>query len=326
MGKGKRSAVAAIAVACIGTTGADAAAQQARVEYRDVFTTQQPGAPSGRMLRNDYFHASDPAAKSPALKHLRIELPTGARFDTGAVPPCRAGDAEIIATRGAACPKDSALGTEVYIVDTGFPEPNRFVTVDIQFFNEPGGIIVFTEDRSAGSRLVNHGKVTARTYDLDYPPLPGTPPEGGTNRSEDATFAAATGPGGAYLTTPPSCPAEGFWTFRATFTYVNGEEHLRESRSPCAAGATVQRLTFFRRQRARADRPGRLRLRAAAAGPAQIEIERGGRRVRRGEVRLRAGLNRVALPALPAGAYELTITSNGVRRRAALAVSKGGRR
>ncbi len=325
MGKGKRSAVAAAAIACIATTSGDAVAQQARVDYRDVFTTQQPGAPSGRMLRNDYFHASGPEAKSPALKHLRIELPPGARFDTGAVQACTASDAEIAATRGGACPDDSALGTEVYIVDTGFPEPNRFVTVDIQFFNERGGIIVFTEDRSAGSRLVNHGKVTERTYDLDYPPLPGTPPEGGTNRSEDATFAAATGPGGAYLTTPPSCPAQGFWTFRATFTYVNGEEHVRESRSPCAAGAAAQRITLFRRQRATAGERGRLRLRAAAAGRATLDIERRGRRLHRTDLRLAAGLNRVTLPALPAGRYQLTITGDGVRRRAALVVTRGGR-
>ena len=28
-------------------------------------------------------------------------------------------------------------------------------------------------------------------------------------------------------------------TFRATFTYVNGEVHNRESRSPCTAGALI---------------------------------------------------------------------------------------
>jgi hypothetical protein len=200
------------------------------------------------------------------------------------------------------------------------------VTVDIKFFNERDGLIVFTEDRSAGSRLVSHAKVTESTYDLDYPPLPGTPPEGGTNRSEDATFSAASGPGGAYLTTPPSCPAEGYWTFRATFTYVNGEVHERESRSPCAAGATApaQRLTFFRRQRARAGERGSLRMRASAPGSAVVDIERGGRRVHRGTVRLRAGLNRIALPALPAGRYTLTVAGEGVRRRAALVVSRGG--
>ena len=38
------------------------------------------------------------------------------------------------------------------MVDTGFPEPDRFVTVDIEFFNERDGLIVFSQDRSAGSR------------------------------------------------------------------------------------------------------------------------------------------------------------------------------
>src|SRR5215217_4598683 len=271
----RKLAAAAVLVACTGMAD-DAAAQQARVEYSDAFTTQQPGAASGRHNVNLYSAAADPAGKSPALKHLKITLPPGARFDTAAVERCKASDPEIIATRGDACPPDSLIGTEVYIVDTGFPEPNRFVTVDIKFFNEADGLKVFTEDRSAGSRLVNHAKLTASTYDLDYPPLPGTPPEGGVNKSEDATFTAATGPGGPFLTTPPSCPPEGYWTFHATFTYVNGEMHRRESRSPCKAGATAQRLTFFRGQHARAGARGTLRLRAATAGTATLTIEHSG--------------------------------------------------
>ena len=326
MGKGKQVAAAAV-LACVGVGEEDAVAQQARVEYRDVFTTQQPGTAAGRHQQNLYSHASDPNGKSPALKHLRIQLPPGARFDTAAVQRCTASDAEIIATRGDACPADSQVGTEVYIIDTGAPEPNRFVTVDIKFFNEKDGLKVFTEDRSAGTRLVSHAKLTGSTYDLDYPPLPGTPPEGGTNRSEDATFTAATGPGGAFLTTPPSCPPDGFWTFHATFTYVNGEVHERESRSPCASGATAsaQRLTFFRRQRARAGKRGTLRLRSSAAGSAVVEIARGDRRVHRDGVRLRRGLNRLRLPALAAGRYRLTVSAKGgVRRQATLAVTRGG--
>src|SRR5215211_2991022 len=294
MGKGKQAALAAAVLAYAGTAAVDdAAAQQARVDYHDAFTTQEPGAPSGRHNVNDYGHASDPSAKSPALKHLTIELPPGARFDTAAVPRCTASDAEVAATEGSACPQGSQVGSEVYVVDTGFPEPNRFVTVDIKFFNERDGLIVFSQDRSAHSRVVNHAKLTASTYDLDYPPLPGTPPEGGVNKSEDATFTAATGPGGPFLTTPPSCPPEGYWTFHATFTYVNGEMHRRESRSPCKAGAAAQRLTFFRRQHARAGARGTLRLRAAAAGTATLTIERGGRRVHRDSVRVHAGLNRL---------------------------------
>jgi hypothetical protein len=172
--------------------------------------------------------------------------------------------------------------------------------------------------------VVTHAKVTESTYDLEYPPLPGTPPEGGSNRSEDATFSAATGPGGAFLTTPPSCPEEGYWTFRATFTYVNGEQHVRHSRSPCQTGATAQRFTFFRRQRARAGKRGRLRLRAAVTGKAVLEITGSGRRVHRAGVRLRAGLNRIGLPALPAGRYALSVRAGDARRSAALIVNKGG--
>src|SRR5215208_3022623 len=306
----RKLAAAAVLVACTGMADA-AAAQQARVEYSDAFTTQQPGAASGRHNVNLYSAAADPAGKSPALKHLKITLPPGARFDTAAVERCKASDPEIIATRDDACPPDSLVGTEVYIVDTGFPEPNRFVTVDIKFFNEADGLKVFTEDRSAGSRLVNHAKLTTNTYDLDYPPLPGTPPEGGTNRSEDATFAAAAGPGGSFLTTPPSCPAAGYWTFHATFTYVNGEVHEKESRSPCQAGAVAQRLTFFRRQHARTGHRGTLRVRASKSGRAVLQIKRGARSVRRGSVRLREGVNRLRLPALPAGRYSLTLEPAG---------------
>ena len=76
----------------------------------------------------------------------------------------------------AACPEDSVVGTEVYLIDTGFPEPNRIVTTDITFLNEKDGIIVVTRDRDSGARVVLHGKIGPETYDLDIPPQPGTPP------------------------------------------------------------------------------------------------------------------------------------------------------
>jgi hypothetical protein len=325
MGKGKGAALAAATIATCAAAADAAVAQQAGVNYSDRFTTERPGAPSGRVLHNDYFNAADRGAKPPALKRLRIVLPAGARYDTSALPACGATDAELMARGPEACPADTKLGDEVYVFDTGFPEPNRYVTTDIDFFNERGGIIVFSQDRSAGSRVVSHGVVTERTYQLDYPPLPGTPPEGGGNRSEQATFTAATGSGGPYLRTPPSCPAAGHWTFRATFTYANGEVLERESRSPCrragGAPAAAQRLTFFRRQHARAGRRGRLRLRAARSTPAVITVRRRGRLVARRSVRLHAGLNRLRLPAVGRGRYRLTVSSGGVRRRARLVVS-----
>jgi hypothetical protein len=323
MGKGRHAALTAAAITAFAGAADTAIAQEAGVTYSDRFTTERPGAASGRALRNDYFNATDRAAKPPALRRLRIVLPPGARFDTNAVPECRATDAELMARGPAACPAATKLGDEVYVFDTGFPEPNREVTTDIDFFNERGGIIVFSQDRSAGARVISHGKVTARTYELEYPPLPGTPPEGGGNRSEDAKFTAAAGRGGPYLTTPPTCPAAGHWTFRATFTYVNGQVLERESRSPCTARVAAppaQRVTFFRRQRARAGRPGRLRLRAARSTAATVVLRRRGRLVARRSLRLDAGLNRVRLPALPRGRYALAVRAENARRRATLSV------
>ena len=115
------------------------------------------------------------------------------------------------------------------------------------------------------------------------------------------------------------------WRLRATWTFRNGEKVTRESRSPCdsasAGGApAAQRLTFFRRQHARPGRAGSLRLRAARATEATVQITRGGDSVGRRTVRLRAGLNRIGLPAVARGRYTLVVSASGVKRQATLVV------
>ena len=325
MDKGKLVGAAAIALACAGAAD-DAVAQKARVEYRDTFTTRTPGAPAGRIFDASIFDAADPDAKPPPLSHVRYEMPVGARFDTGAVQRCTASDAQIVAEGASACEPASKVGAGVVLIDSGLPEPDRILTEDFTVFNGNGDVIAMSQDRENGARVVLHAKVSERAIDLDVPPLPGTPPDGGANRQEHFDYAAATGPGGAFLTTPPTCPADGAWVLRATWTFRNGEKVTRESRTPCdAAGAgggapTAQRLTFFRRQHARAGRAGSLRLRAARATQATVEITRGDRPVARRSVRLRAGLNRVALPAVGRGRYALVVTAAGIKRQATLVV------
>jgi len=303
---------------------ATAGAASGRVEYGDTFTTRTPGAPAGRTFDAAIFDAADPNAKPPPLSHVRYEMPEGAKFNLNAVPQCPASDAELMARGAAACDPSTRLGGGVVLIDSGFPEPNRTLTEDFTVFNGQGSIIALSQDRANGARVVLHATVTERAIELDVPPLPGTPPDGGANRREHFDYTAATGPGGAFLTTPPDCPADGQWVLRATWTFRNGDKVTRESRSPCeaagAGGGTTQRLTFFRRQRARAGHGGRLRLRAARATRANVEVSRGGQVLRRQSVRLRAGLNRVALPALSRGRYRLTVDAGGAKRRATLVV------
>ena len=302
---------------------AAASAGQARVEYTDAFSTRTPGSAAGRTFTADFFDAGDPQAKPPPVSHVHVLLPEGARFNTDAVPQCTATDAQIVAQGPSACEDGSQVGDGVIVVDTGAPEPDRMLTSDFTFLNARDSLILVAQERKNGARIVVRGTIGERTFDLDVPPLPGTPPEGGANRNERIFIDPATGPGGAFLTTPPTCPADGAWVMQTTWTFRGADPVTRESRSPCdpaKPGAAQQRLTFFRRQRARAGRSGELRLRAARATRGTVEIARGGQVLRRQGVDLNAGLNRVGLPPMSRGRYLLAVKSDGMTRRASLTV------
>jgi hypothetical protein len=224
-----------------------------------------------------------------------------------------------------ACDPGTRLAGGVVLIDSGLPEPDRTLTEDFTLFNGRDSVIAMSQDRSNGARVVLHATVSERAFDLDVPPLPGTPPDGGANRREDFAYDAVTGPGGAFMTTPPSCPADGAWVLRTTWTFRNGEKVTRESRSPCDAKSAggvsqAQHVTFFRHQRARPGRAGTLRLRAAQPGAATVDVRRGTQVVSRRQPRLRAGLNRIALPALGRGRYGVVVTAAGAKRRATLVV------
>lgn len=310
----KPSHTALVAAAVI-AAGADAAAAEptARVEYTDQFTTTEPGVHTGRLFYDEFFDARDASAKPPAVQHFHLQLPPGARFDTDAVPHCGATDAELMARGAEACAPGSQVGTEVFSFDTGF-EANRIVTNDITFLNDPGELIILTQERSTGTRVVVRGKIGRETLDFDLSTLPGTPPEGGADKREDGTYPVTP-----WLTTPPTCPPSGKWTFRVDYTFRNGEKVTKTSDSPCQApgeGAGAPKVTFFRAQHARDGRRGTMRVRASAAGTALLRAAG-----RRRTVALVAGLNRVKLPALRRGTYALSLTpTGGAARRATLRV------
>jgi hypothetical protein len=302
----KTLAAATLTAAAVIAPTAALAEPTARVEYRDSFTTRTPGAASGRLFHDEFFDARDAGAKPPAVQHFHFELPKGARFDTSAVPACGATDAQLMAQGAAACQSGSQVGTEVFSFDTGADGSNRLVTSDITFLNDPGQMIILTQERQTGTRVVVRATIGTDTEDFDITPLPGTPPEGGADKLEDGTYPVSTGPGGrAWLTTPPTCPASGVWTFRAEYTFRNGERVTKTSDSPCdrpkAHAPKQPRLTFFHRQHGHA-----MRVRASKATVAQLRIFRGAKRLVKQNVALEAGLNRVRLPRLRHGTYRLT--------------------
>src|SRR3954454_6445106 len=230
----RKSATTAVAAAALIACQGAAAEPTASVEYRDAFTTKKPGAPSGRVFHDEFFNAGDRSGKPPPVQHIHIQLPHGARFDWRAVPLCTASDAELTAEGASACPAGSKVGAEVYSFDTGVDGPNRIVTSDITFLNNKEELIIVTRERQSGTRVVTRGKLGPATSNFALPPLPGTPPDGGADKLEDAKYPVSIGPSGkAWLTTPRTCPRSRKWTFRADYTFRNGEKVTRTSKSPC---------------------------------------------------------------------------------------------
>jgi hypothetical protein len=230
----KATAAAAAAAATLVACQSAAAEPTASVDYRDGFTTKTPGAASGRVFHDEFFDAKDRSAKPPPVQHIHIQLPHGGRFNWRAVPLCTASDAELMAEGESACPPASKVGHEVYTFDTGTPGPDRLVTSDISFLNNKDELIILTRERQSGTRVVTRGKLGPETFDFDLPPLPGTPPDGGADKREDATYPVSIGSAGtAWLTTPRTCPRSHKWTFRADYTFRNGEKVTRTSTSPC---------------------------------------------------------------------------------------------
>ena len=224
----RKPATAAVAAAALVACQSAAAEPTASVDYRDAFTTKKPGVASGRIFHDEFFNARDRSAKPPPVHHVHIQLPRGARFNWRAVPLCTASDAQLMAQGESACPAGSKVGREVFTFDTGIDGPNRFVTNDIAFLNNTRELIILTRERQSGARVVVRGKVTRDTLDFELAPLPGTPPDGGADKREDGVYPVT-----GWLTTPRTCPRSRKWTFRADYTFRNGEKVTRTSKSPC---------------------------------------------------------------------------------------------
>ena len=240
-----RRVTSIVAIAAVGLALGERAAlaQEPRQRVSDTFTTQAPGAPSGRSFAVDFADPANPGGKPPAISRVELLLAEGARFDTNAVPRCSASDPALIARGATACPRETRVGRGNITVDTGFPEPARYLANDVTYFNAPGELVIFVEPRGTGGRLVLRGRVSGRRLTIDVPPLPGAPPDGGANWRERAAFAASR-----YLTTPPTCPDTGFWINRVTYTYRDGVRQTAESRSPCRRSSTLPSASGPRRE------------------------------------------------------------------------------
>lgn len=235
--------VAMCVVASIAGAGAAAAIADtvpAAASYQEAtlkFTQTEPGRPSGLALRVDYVNPDDPDGKPPAVRKVVQTLARGARIDTGAPALCTATDAELILLGPSACPAGSVVGRGVITLDTGLPDPARFLTEQVTFLNNTGELILVTQDSQTGARLVTRAQVEGRRITTEAPPLlPGAPPDGMAIDVVRADLRKiVTSRGGerrSYITTPARCPTSGHWVNTIEFSYDDGTQSER-TRSRC---------------------------------------------------------------------------------------------
>lgn len=246
MGRARFQACIAAALAACGalalgggTTTAAPANSRQTAEAR--FVEGKPGVPTALTFAVDYRQPDDPNAKPPAVRTVIETLAAGARFDTSVPGRCTASDAQLMAQGEAACPADSKVGTGYIRIDTGFPDPNRFIEVDVAFINNADQLIFVTTDRDSGAHVVSRSRIEGGRLTSSAPPLPGTPPDGGAldvvSSRLDAIARDVEGTPRAYITTPPECPPGGEWANSLSFTYADGVTEEVESRSPCVGPA-----------------------------------------------------------------------------------------
>jgi hypothetical protein len=165
-----------------------------------------------------------PDAVPKTIKRIKLTFHKGTSFDTAALARCRAPDAKILSTGGAACPKASRLGRGH---TTGvFSNGSEFVT-DVTLFNARGEIIVVV--LLNGTPVTEfRDEVSGRTITIE-PVLPA----GVALERLKLRIGRHSKNGRTYMRNPSSCPRGGKWTTVAKFTYADGSRETHRDSSPC---------------------------------------------------------------------------------------------
>ena len=304
-----RRLIVALGLLLVGAAPAHAAG---KADFSQAFTTMAPGTPTGLTVHVFLRRADDASAKPPPLRSAVIRGPAGLRFDTTAVPQCKASDEQLHALGPDACPEDSLLTVGSFSAMAGFGPPLDPFLGDDYVFDGPAQLIeVITFKDSKASPVFDRLTISGSTLTAHPPSAPGGPPDGEQAvRSLDFAIPPRTAHGKSLITTPRACPADGRWTTTATFGFGDGSADTVSSRSTCAAAAPGRRgkapalHVRVRPRRVRAHHRVRVRLRASSASRTCIfhaHVRVGGRVLRtdrRGRATLtlrfaRAGARRV---------------------------------
>jgi hypothetical protein len=229
---------------------AAAAAQPAsgpREVLDQAFTATHANRPTGVRFTGAYHAAGNKKGNPPYLKRMIFYPPPGLRYDTSVPARCTAPDVVLQVQGPAACPAASRLGggtTEGVFYE---PVASAFVidrykhTLDVMNNANEQIILVKAEGYAvARGRIRPDGSQEFRNQTC-FP----KPPTGCTSDYVLQTMSAArlarytravNGRVRSYATTPPKCPASGYWRTTVKLWWKGGAVDSVVTKQPCRTG------------------------------------------------------------------------------------------
>jgi hypothetical protein len=194
-----------------------------------------PNAPTGAVLNlvRPTLRSGKPKTEAVGV----FKLPPGTKVNLNAVPPCTKDDTTLQIEGPLACPQ-SFLGTGYVTLYSGFGAP-----VDPKQLVQ---LITLHGTRMPVLRVLRVN-IKGATFTAELSNLPPGWPPGTTMapKETDLKINSYVGSRGAFLTTPPKCPASRKWITTVTLHYSDHTTDRLSDSTPCKRKARKRRLPTY---------------------------------------------------------------------------------
>ena len=195
-----------------------------------TFSSASPGSPSGLDVHAAWSDPGGVNGVPKSVTKMTFVGHPGTKFDTSALPRCRASDEDIANLSVRACPRSSKIGSVKGqgLIVTGNPfntiatlfNARRQIIVVVRLVDDGRLVTYFRDDVKGGSVAVNlkiPGGVALTRFEAHVP----------------RHYRKLHGKRRAYLRTPATCPPTGVWTTTVVFTYRDASKEERTTTTPC---------------------------------------------------------------------------------------------
>ena len=202
-------------------------------------TTTRPNSPSGFSFVGAYHAAGNPQKDPPYMRRMTFYQPRGMRYDTSVPGRCTASDLQLEEFGRAACPPASRLGGGQI---KGLWMGRIRSTFQMDMFNNAGEQVVVA--RTPYIATVIRGRFSRDQSSVEWssPTCWPTPPTGcpvdnalqlGAIQKVPPYTRRVRGVVRSYMTTPPSCPAAGYWKTPVRLWWADGTTDTMITKQRC---------------------------------------------------------------------------------------------